>query len=314
MYAQIGKTHSGKKVFWTRLRSQKVFFFMLLPGLIYYLIYLYLPIGAAFLVSVKEYGVKTGIFGSKLASPWYKYFLSFIQSTYFWPLLRNTLLISILKILFGIPLAVGLAILLNECRTRKLKRIVQTLTYMPHFLSWVVIYGMCFVLFSETNGLVNDWLRTLTGSSVPFLTNPFGFRNLVIGSDLWKTTGWSAIIYLAAISGIDPQLYEAAYMDGASRLQTIRHITLPCIAGVIVLTLILRCGSVLDAGFDQIYVMYNEGVYSTVDIIDTWVFRTGFENFNLSLSSAVGLFKSVICFVMIITVNKIARQWGEALW
>jgi len=314
MQAVIAKKSVGKKAVWKQLKNQKAFFLMLLPGVIFYLIYLYLPIFTAILVSIEDYSVKKGIFGSAIASPWFKNFQFFFKSPYFWPLLRNTLLISMLKMLLGIPLAVALAILLNECRSRKLKRVVQTLTYMPHFLSWVVIYGMCFVLFSETNGLINDWIRTLTGSSVPFLTNPDSFRNLVIGSDLWKTTGWSAIIYLAAISGIDPQLYEAAYMDGATHFQTIRHITLPCITNVIVLTLILRCGSVLNAGFDQIYVMYNEGVYSTVDIIDTWVFRTGFENFNLSLSSAVGLFKSVISFFMIVTVNQIAKHWGESLW
>lgn len=302
------------RIQWYRLKPQGAFMLMLLPGLVFYFIYLYLPIGAALLVSIKDYGVKSGIFNSPIASPWYKHFKFFVQSPYFWPLLRNTMLISMAKMLLGIPLAVALAILLNECRVNKLKRAVQTLTYMPHFLSWVVIYGMCFVLFSETNGLINDWLRSLTGSTVPFLTNPSVFRNLIIGSDLWKSTGWSAIIYLAAISGIDPQLYEAAYIDGASRAKTIWHITLPSITNVIVLTLILRCGTILNAGFDQVYVMYNEGVYSTVDIIDTWVFRTGFENFNLSLSSAVGLFKSVISFIMIVTVNQLSRHWGESLW
>lgn len=298
----------------SKIISQKEVLLMLLPGVLFYIIYLYAPIIIAFIVSVKDYNVKAGILGSSLASPWYKNFQFFIKSPFFWPLLRNTLVISLCKIVIGIPLAVLLAILLNECRSQPVKRVVQTLTYMPHFLSWVVIYGMCFVLFSETNGLINDWIRTLTGSAVPILTKPSMFRNLIIGTDIWKTTGWSAIIYLAAISGLDPQQYEAAYIDGASHFQTIKYITLPGITNVIVLTLILKCGSILNAGFDQIYVMYNEGVYSTVDIIDTWVFRTGFENFNLSLSSAVGLFKSVICFIMIVTVNKIARRWGESLW
>mgnify|MGYP000976890779 CR=1 FL=1 len=303
-----------KKSFLKKLWSQKALFLMLLPGLIFYFIYLYLPIGTAILVSIEDYGVKLGIFGSPIASPWYKYFLFFFKSPFFWPLLRNTLLISMVKMLLGIPLAVGLAILLNECTSRPLKRFVQTLTYMPHFLSWVVIYGMIFVLFSGTNGLINDWIRTLTGKTIPFLPDPKIFRNLIIGSDLWKSTGWSAIVYLAANSGIDPQLYEAAYIDGASHFQTIRHITIPSIMNVVILTLILRCGNILDAGFNQIYVMYNESVYSTVDIIDTWVFRTGFDNFNLPLSSAVGLFKSVISFIMLVTVNKIAKIWGEQLW
>ena len=314
MYMSVKKSLEKTRINWPYLRSQGAFLLMLLPGFVFYFIYLYLPIGAAVLVSVKNYNIKLGIFGSSFASPWYKHFKFFIQSPYFWPLLRNTMVISMSKMLLGIPLAVILAILLNECRVNRLKRVVQTLTYMPHFLSWVVIYGMCFVLFSETNGLINDWLRSLTGSTVPFMTNPKIFRNIIIGTDLWKSTGWSAIIYLAAISNIDPQLYEAAYMDGASRLKTIWHVTLPGIVNVIVLTLILRCGTILNAGFDQIYVMYNESVYSTVDIIDTWVFRTGFQNYNLSLSSAVGLFKSVVSFVMIVTVNQISKRWGESLW
>lgn len=306
---QAAKTPLHRKI-WT----QRAFFLMLLPGFVYYVVYRYIPIAAGMLVSVEQFAVKKGILGSPLASPWYKHFLFFFQSPYFFPLMRNTLLISLSKILLGLPLAIALAILLNECRNKALRRVVQTLTYMPHFLSWVVVYGMCFVLFSETNGLINDWLRTLTGHTTPFFSDPIIFRNLIIGTDLWKTTGWSAIIYLAAISGIDPCLYEAAYIDGASRVQTIRHITLPSIAGVIVMTLILRCGSVLSAGFDQIFVMYNEGVYATVDIIDTWVYRMGFENFNISLSSAVGLFKSVVSLVLIVVVNQIAKHWGESAW
>lgn len=297
-----------------RIWEQKAFLLMLLPGVIYYIVYKYIPIVAGVLVSIKDYSVKRGILGSKLANPWYKHFMFYFQSPFFWSLLYNTLVISMSKLLIGIPFAVMLAILLNECRSRTTRRIVQTLTYMPHFLSWVVIYGMCFVLFSESNGLINSWIRSLTGQTVPFLTSPGAFRNLIIFSDTWKSTGWSAIIYLAAISGIDPCLYEAAYMDGASRFQTIRHITLPSIVPVIVMTLILRCGSILDAGFGQIYVMYNEAVYSTVDIIDTWVYRTGFENFNISLSSAVGMFKSVISLIMVVTVNGIAKHWGESLW
>ena len=298
------------KKFW----QQKAFFLMLVPGVAYYVIYKYIPIITGILVSIKEYRVKKGVLASPWAKPLYKYFDFFFRSPFFSQLLGNTLIISLVKMLLGLPLAVGLALLLNECRSSKLKRTVQTLTYMPHFLSWVVIYGICFVLFSETNGLVNSWIRGLTGSTVPFLTEPYAFRRLVIFSDIWKTTGWSAIIYLAAISGIDPCLYEAAYIDGATRFQTIRYVTLPSIASVVVMTLILRCGSVLNAGFDQIFVMYNEGVYSTVDIIDTWVYRTGIENFNISLSSAVGLFKSLVSFVLVITVNGISRKWGESMW
>lgn len=298
------------RIFW----KQKSFFLMLLPGVSFYIIYKYIPIITGILVSLKEYKVKRGVLASPWAKPLMKYFNFFFNSPFCSQLIGNTLIISLAKILIGLPMAVILALLLNECKSSKLKRSVQTLTYMPHFLSWVVIYGICFVLFSETNGLINSWIRVLTGSTVPFLTEPHTFRGLIIFSDVWKSTGWSAIIYLAAISGIDPALYEAAYIDGASRFQTILHVTLPSIATVVVMTLILRCGSVLNAGFDQIFVMYNEGVYSTCDIIDTWVYRTGIENFNISLSSAVGLFKSVISFVLVVTVNTISRRWGESMW
>lgn len=294
--------------------SQKAFLLMLVPGFVYFIIYRYIPIFAGILVSMKNYKLKLGILRSPWAEPVNKYFLQFFKSPYFVPLMRNTLIISFSKILLGMPIAILLAVILNECRSTKLKRCVQTLTYMPHFLSWVVIYGMCFMLFSETNGLVNQVIRQLTGNTVPFLTDPNAFRWLIIGSDIWQSTGWSAIIYLAAISGIDPCLYEAAYIDGASRFQTIRHITLPSIATVFVMTLIVKCGNVLSAGFDQIYVMYNEAVYSTVDIIDTWVYRTGFDSFNIPLSSAVGLFKSVISFLLVITVNGISRRLGESMW
>lgn len=298
------------RIFW----KQKSFFLMLLPGVSFYIIYKYIPIITGILVSLKEYKVKRGVLASPWAKPLMKYFNFFFNSPFCSQLIGNTLIISLAKMLIGLPMAVILALLLNECKSSKLKRSVQTLTYMPHFLSWVVIYGICFVLFSETNGLINSWIRVLTGSTVPFLTEPYTFRGLIISSDVWKSTGWSAIIYLAAISGIDPALYEAAYIDGASRFQTILHVTLPSIATVVVMTLILRCGSVLNAGFDQIFVMYNEGVYSTCDIIDTWVYRTGIENFNISLSSAVGLFKSVISFVLVVTVNTISRRWGESMW
>lgn len=300
----------GKKII-----AQKALLCMLLPGVIFYIVYLYAPIIVGVLVSIKDYSVKAGILGSDFADPWYKNFKFFFDSPSFTTLLTNTFVISFVKMLLGIPLAVALAILLNECRFLKLKRVVQTLTYMPHFLSWVVIYGMCFILFSETNGLISDWMRTLTGSSPSVLTNPDLFRYLIIGTDLWKTTGWSAIIYLAAISGIDSQLYEAAHIDGCGHFKSIFHITIPSISNVIIITLILRCGTILSAGFDQIYVMYNEGVYSTVDIIDTWVFRTGFENFNLPLASAVGLFKSLIAFTLMFIVNQISKRYeGGTLW
>ena len=286
----------------------------MLPGFLYYIVYKYAPIIMGVMTSVMDYNIRKGLFASKLLNPWYKNYQFFFHSPYFSQLLSNTLLISLAKMVIGMPLAVLLAVFLFECKNLKVRRAVQTITYMPNFLSWVVIYGMCFGLLSESNVLVNSIIRSVTGSSVPFFTSPRIFRGLVIGSDIWKTTGWSAIIYMAAISGIDPCLYEAACIDGAGRVRSIIHVTIPCIMPVVVISLILRCGSILDAGFDQIFVMYNPAVRSTVDIIDTWVYRTGLEQLNISLSSAVGLFKSFVSMLLVVFVNALARRWGGAIW
>lgn len=297
-----------------KLKKQRAFLLMLLPGFIYYVIYKYIPILLGIATSVVKYNLRKGLLGSQLLDPWYSNYQFFFQSNYFVQLLSNTLVISLSKILLTIPLALMLAILLYECRCVKLRRCVQTVTYMPHFLSWVVVYGMCFSLLSETNGLVNILIRNLTGSTVPFFTDASIFRGLVVWSDVWKSVGWQSIIYMAAIAGVDPNLYEAAHIDGAGRLKSIWYITLPSIMPVVVTTLVLKCGSVLDAGFDQIFVMYNTAVRSKVDIIDTWVYRTGLEQWNISLSSAVGLFKSVVSMVLVVMVNFLAKRWEASVW
>lgn len=306
--------NNPKKGLGRRIWEQKPFLLMMLPGFLYYIVYKYAPIIMGVMTSVMDYNIRKGLLASKLLNPWYKNYQFFFHSPYFSQLLSNTLLISLAKMVIGMPLAVLLAVFLFECKNLKVRRAVQTITYMPNFLSWVVIYGMCFGLLSESNGLVNSIIRSVTGSSVPFFTSPRIFRGLVIGSDIWKTTGWSAIIYMAAISGIDPCLYEAACIDGAGRVRSIIYVTIPCIMPVVVISLILRCGSILDAGFDQIFVMYNPAVRSTVDIIDTWVYRTGLEQLNISLSSAVGLFKSFVSMLLVVFVNALARRWGGAIW
>ncbi|MDF2667884.1 MAG: sugar transporter ATPase, partial [Paenibacillus sp.] len=202
----------------------------------------------------------------------------------------------------------------NECRTAWFKNLIQTLSYMPHFLSWVIIYGILTAFLSQSTGLVNRWLVEWGIDAIPFLQSTDWFRSILVGSDIWQNAGWGAIIYLAAIVGIDPTLYEAARVDGASRLRMIWHITLPGIRNVIVLLLILRLGHMLDAGFEQIYILYNIQVYPVADIIDTWVFRTGLEQMNFSLASAVGLFKSVIGLILVLGANQLAKRWGGGIW
>jgi len=286
---------------------------MLLPGLIWYLVFRYLPMGGIML-AFKNYDFSAGILGSPLANPWHQHFLTFFNSPYFGQLLTNTLTISIYKIAFGMLPPLILAILLNECRVLWFRRSIQTLSYMPHFLSWVIIYGILLALFSQTTGLVNRWVVESGGRAIPFLTSTHTFRSVLVVSDIWQNVGWGAIIYLAAITGIDPTLYEAARMDGASRLRLIWHITLPSIQSVFVLLLILQLGHILDAGFEQIYILYNPQVYEVADILDTWVFRTGLQQLNFSLATAVGLFKSAIGLVLVLAANRIAQRWGSSLW
>ncbi|MBD2845778.1 sugar ABC transporter permease [Paenibacillus sp. IB182496] len=295
------------------LVKYRAFYIMLLPGLLYFAVFRYYPMYGA-IIAFKDFQILEGITSSPWASPWYAHFETFYSSPYFGQLLTNTLLISLYKLVWGTLPPIALALLLNECRVRWLRSFVQTLTYMPHFLSWVIIFGILLALFSQNGGWINRWIVEAGGESVPFLTSTEYFRSMLVGSEVWQNLGWGAIIYLAAIAGIDPTLYEAARVDGASRLRNIWHITLPGIRGVIILLFVLKLGHMLDAGFDQIYILYNVQVYPVADILDTWVYRTGLQQLNFSLASAVGLFKSVIGLVLVLGANKIASRWGEGIW
>jgi putative aldouronate transport system permease protein len=291
----------------------RAMYLIMIPGIIWYFIFRYVPIYGV-LIAFKDFNIMEGIFNSPWADPWYKHFKYFYDSPYFSQLLMNTFLISFYKLVFGMIPDIVLAILLNECRISWYKRLVQTLSYMPHFLSWVIIYGIVTAFVSPTSGLLNHWIKEMGGESIAFLQSQDWFRSILVGTEIWKDIGWGSIIYLAAIAGIDPSLYEAARVDGASRMRMIWHITLPGIRNVIVLLLILRLGHMMDAGFDQIYIFYNIHVYPVADIIDTWVFRTGLERMNFSLAAAVGLFKSLIGLVLIVGANKLSKKWGEGIW
>jgi putative aldouronate transport system permease protein len=298
---------------WNELWRSRALYLMLLPGLIWYAIYKYLPM-YGLTIAFKDYDIVGGLMSSPWSQPWNKYFLQFFHSPYFTQILTNTVLISFYKLVFGTLPPIILAILFNECRSRWLKKWVQILSYMPHFLSWIIIYGIVIALLSETSGVVNRWIVDFGGKAIPFITSTDWFRSLLVGSDIWQNIGWGAIIYLAAMASIDPSLYEACRVDGGGRLRMIWHITLPGIRSTIVLLLILKVGYIMDASFDQIYVMYNPQVYEVADIIDTWVYRTGLEQMNFSLASAVGLFKSLIGLTLVLLSNKIAKRWGESIW
>ena len=299
----------GRSSLWRAVWSHRSLYLMLLPGLIYFAVFRYGPLWYA-QIAFKDFSPTLGV----EASPWagLKYIFEFFNSYYFSQLMANTIIISLAKLIFGIPIAIILALALSETRLRFLRSSVQTITYLPHFLSWVVMSGVLLALFSPAEGLVNKGIIGFGQAPIAFLTDPKFFVGILVGSDVWKETGWSAILYLAALLAIDPSLYEAAAIDGASRWQRIVHISLPGMLHVIVLVTLLRLGGILDAGFTQVFALYSLPVYSVSDIIDTWVYRQGIQNFQLSVAAAVGLFKGVIGLVLVVVCNRIARRVAGA--
>ncbi len=285
--------------------QHRTLYLMLFPGLLYFIVFRYGPLWYT-QIAFKDFSPILGVEGS----PWvgFKYILEFFNSYYFSQLMTNTLIISLAKLIFGLPLAIILAIAFAETRLRFLRSSVQTITYLPHFLSWIVMAGVLLALFSPSEGLVNKGMGLVGQDPIAFLTDPRYFVAILVGSDVWKETGWSAILYLAALMSIDPSLYEAAAMDGATRWQRIWHISLPGMLNVIVLVTLLRLGGILDAGFTQVFALYSLPVYSVSDIIDTWVYRQGIQNFQLSVAAAVGLFKGVIGLILVVVANRIARK------
>lgn len=287
---------------------------MFLPVIVYFIVFKYVPMGGI-VIAFKNYKIKQGIFGSAWCG--LDNFTKAFATPTFARSVKNTLVISGLKLLFGFPAPILLALMLNEVTHIRFKKTVQTITYLPHFLSWVVLAGMFQQLLSPNNGAVNAVLKQVFGlkDSIYFLGSNQYFRGTLIVTDIWKNVGWSSILYLATISGIDPALYEAATVDGASRWQCTRYITLPSLVSTIVVMLILNIGSIMDAGFDQVFNLYNSAVYQTGDIIDTYVYRYGLGDMKYSLATAVGLFKNVIAFVLVVGTNLIARRIsGEGIW
>ena len=269
----------------------------------------YVPMYGA-IIAFKDFNVRRGIMGSDWVGV--KNFLEFFGHPSFWPVIRNTITISLYKIAFGFPAPIILALLFNEIRTGAFKRTIQTISYMPHFLSWVVISGLVFDFLSPSTGIVNGFIKSLGQEPVYFMANPQYFRGILVISDIWKEIGWGSIIYVAAISGINTEMYEAAIVDGAGKMRQMWNITLPSIIPTIVVMLVLRIGGILNAGFEQVFMMYTPNVYAVSDIIDTLVYRLGMESAKFSLATAAGLFKSVISFVLIVLANKIANKLDDS--
>ncbi|TDF98947.1 ABC transporter permease [Paenibacillus piri] len=283
---------------------------MLMPVVIYYVVIHYFPIYGV-IIAFKEYSPLKGFLGSDWVGV--KHFVDFFNSYYFWTLLRNTVIISFYDLIFGFPAPIILALILNEITQLRFKRFVQTISYLPHFISLVVIVGMI-LDFVARDGLVNQLIAALTGQAIPFMQKPEWFRTIYIASNIWQTVGWGSIIYLAALTSISPELYEAARVDGATRWSQLWHITIPGITPTIVIMLILRVGDMMSVGHEKIILMYNPAIYETADVISTFIYRKGLLEMNYSYSAAVGLFNSIINFILLVTVNQIARRSGNSLW
>ena len=298
------------KNYWGKLKKdvarQKWIYMLIVLPLAYYFIFKYIPLWNAQIAFRNFKSVRYGI----TTSPWVgmENFYEFVTSHYFWSLIRNTLMYSVGKIIVSLPLSIILAIAIYECRHGALRKVVQTLAYLPHFLSWVIMYGILLSLFAPGDGIINDLIKFFGGQPIDFLTNAKAFPWLVIFSDAWKEMGWSAIIFIAALMGIDVSLFEAAMVEGANSWQRVRYITLPAILPVIVTVLILKLGTILDAGFNQIFMLYSPQVYSVGDIIDTWVYRQGLLEFKFGLATAVGLFKGVFGMILVLFANWISKK------
>lgn len=273
--------------------------------LAFFILIRYLPLWNA-QIAFKDFSPLDGVWRSRWNG--FANFATFFNSPYFWPLLRNTALYSLAKLFLGVPAAIALALALYETGRTKLRSIVQTLAYLPHFLSWIIMHGLLLGLLSAGEGLFNEIGRAAGKATINYLGDPASFPWIIVLSDLWKETGWSAIVFLAALMGIDPALFESAEVEGASRLQRTLYITLPGILDVVVVVALLRVGTILDAGFHQLFTLYSVPTYGVGDIIDTWVYRQGILNADYSVATAVGLFKGLFGLTLLVTFNRLAKR------
>ncbi|MGI6725338.1 MAG: ABC transporter permease [Christensenellales bacterium] len=284
--------------------KNNVYYIMLIPLILYYIIFHYFPMYGA-QIAFKNFSIGKGI----IKSPWVglKHFNSFFSSIYFGRLLTNTLLLNIYDIIFGFPLPIVLALMLNEVRSSKYRRTIQTVTYLPHFISIVVLCSMVRD-FTARTGMINEIIVLFGGEPIIFLQEADWYRTVFVSSGIWREFGWSSIIYMASLSAIDVEMYEAAHIDGASRLKQIWYITLPSLLPTIVIMLIIRFGRIMNVGVEKTLLLYNPSTYKTADVISSYVYRKGIIDGNYSFSSAVGLFNSVINFALLLTVNRISKS------
>lgn len=286
----------------------RTLYLMAVPGIVYFLVFKYAPMGGL-VIAFQDYMPFLGIGGS----PWVglDHFVRLFTEDTFLLLLRNTLTISLLLLVFAFPVPIVLALLLNELRGRYFKRSVQSVIYLPHFLSWVIVASIFYVLLSTDGGSINNLIVDAGGEPVPFLTDPDWLRPLYVGQEIWKGAGWGTIVYLAAMTAVDTQLYEAAELDGAGRLRQSWHITLPAIRPTIIVMFILAIGDFLELGFEHMFLVMNSLNREVGEIFDTYVYTTGIQNGQLSYAAAVGLFKGLVGLLLVIMANRLAKRFGE---
>ena len=294
-------------------KRNRLLLLMLLPGMALLIIFKYLPM-YGLLISFQNYQLFKGFF----ASPWvgFKNFQKFIDDPFFFRLVRNTFLLGLYNMLYTFPAPIIFAILLNEVRLRRFKRVVQTVSYIPYFISTVIIVGMLKSFLSTDQGVINNAIVALGFTKINFFSEPNWFRTIYISSEIWQGLGYGSILYLAAITGIDQELYEASRMDGATRFQNILHITIPCLLPTISILFIMRVGSIISVGFEKVYLMYSSATYETADVISTYVYRMGMKsNPNISYASAVGIMNSIVSLILVWGANTFSRKFlEESLW
>lgn len=304
---KVEKSRFRKKKF-DQIKKNKMLYVMLIPGVLYFIIFKYIPMGGL-IIAFQDYQPFLGILGSPMVG--LKHFQRMIADPIFFDLIRNTLTIFGLNVVFAFPFPIILALMLNELKSEKFKKAIQTIIYLPHFMSWVIVVSIFYMLLTTEGGVVNNLLESIGFEKISFLTSNAWLKPLYIFQEMWKGAGWGTIVYLAAITNVDEQLYEAADMDGAGKLAKMWHVTLPCIRPTIVTLLILKVGDILELGFEHMFLLMNSINRDSAQIFDTFVYQAGIKNGQLSYSTAVGFFKGIIGLILVIGANKIAKKVGE---
>lgn len=284
---------------------------MLIPAILYYIIFRIAPM-FGLVMAFQDYKLSQGLFGSKFIG--LTNFLYIFKTPVMLRVIRNTLVLGLLSFVISFPFPILLALFLNETKNVLFKKSVQTMVYLPHFLSWVAVGGLVFTIFAQEDGIVNNMLQALGGKAYPFLYHVGSWIAIFLGAGIWKETGFAAIIYLAALGGIDPTLYEAASLDGCPRWKQMFYVSIPCIAPTIIINLVLKAGAIATVGFDQIYNLKTAPVSEIAEVISTWTYQMGLHSLQFSLSSAMGLFNSLLSLTLVLLTNSIAKRFDKSLW